>query len=115
MGAAGWARVVEGFGVSPCVGLRFRCDYGVQRRCGVGARLVQRHGGSKGASSTPSCNRSDSYGGDTTALASRERSIGSKDVTPVVATAHTNKSKHHKPKARRIAANIAKLPELLSK
>ena len=33
---------------------------------------------SKWASSTPSCNRSDSYGGGTAALASRETSIGSK-------------------------------------
>jgi hypothetical protein len=32
----------------------------------------------KGASLSPSCNRSDGYGGDTTAFTGRERSIASK-------------------------------------
>src|SRR5215469_12177784 len=70
-GAAGWARVVcwRGIWSRPRVELRFRCNYGVQRRCGVGAWLVQHHSGCKWASSTPSCKRSDSHGGDPTALA----------------------------------------------
>jgi hypothetical protein len=53
---------------------RDRCDYGVHRRCGVGGRLVQHRSGSKWASSAaPSCSRSDSYGGGTTALIGSHR------------------------------------------
>ena len=88
-------------GVGRRVGLSFRCDYGVHRRCGVGGRLVQHLSGDKWASSlSPCCDRSDSHGGATAQrhLVAAKEASPAKDVSAVVARADTKKSKHHKPK-----------------
>jgi len=60
------------------VRLLFLYDYGAHRRRGVADRLIKHLNVRKRASLSPSCNRSDSYGGVTTALTGRERSIVSK-------------------------------------
>ena len=76
-----WLGMAVVVGVSRRGGLLFRCDYGVHRRCGVGARLVQHLSDGKWASSlSPCCDRSDSHGGGdrTTALTGCEKSIAGK-------------------------------------
>ena len=106
---AGWLelRLSGALGVSPGVGLLFRCDYGVRRRCGVGDRLVQHPSDSKWDSviartvmvETQRHSRSVAKESSPVKSVAKEAS-SAKDVSPVVATAKadTKKSKHYKPK-----------------
>src|SRR5262245_28803057 len=77
-----WCRGLLGFSpyASSFAWLLFLYDYHAHHRRGVADRLRQHLTITERESASPStCNRSDSYGGDTTSLtARRERSIASK-------------------------------------
>src|SRR6516164_7179482 len=88
-------------GVARRVGLSFRCDYGVHRRCGVGGWLVQHLSGDKWARHSPHAVIAQTVTAGATAqrhLVAAKEASPAKDVSAVVARADTKKSKHHKPK-----------------
>ena len=92
--------------MSPCVGLRFRCDYGVRRLVALAFGLFNITATVNGprqhrpviAQTVMVETQRHSQVAKQTSAAKKETSAA-KDVTPVIATAaDTNKSKHHKPK-----------------